>query len=197
MSANPERRYTLEEYFDLDRSFEAKFEYWDGNVWEATGESPEHSLIQVNLAAELSVHLRDRNGLVFPSSQRIKVPTFPPYRYPDLSALCGKPVYEEIGGIKTLVNPQILVEILSPTTEAFDRGDKFTYYKSIPSFCEYILVAQHRPHVTRFVKTSADEWVQTEVNDLVGSVTVKALDCRIALAEIYRGIEFAPAHDQP
>lgn len=96
-----------------------------------------------------------------------------------------------IGGLEVLVNPTLIVEILSPTTEAFDRGDKFTYYKSIPSFTEYLLMAQHRPHVGQYVKQNAEVWSYRECNDLSAWLHIPSLDCRLALEELYQDVTFA------
>jgi Uma2 family endonuclease len=190
MSIQPKRAYTLEEYFELEKSSEEKFEFWDGNVWSMSGASLAHNLIVRNLNTEIDTQLRQtKNCLIFPSDLRIKVPAYPPYRYPDLSALCGAPEIEKTGGIDVLVNPRLIVEVLSDSTEAFDRGDKFTYYKSIPSFIEYILVAQHRPHVSQFVKQD-DWWINFEFNDLSDTVKLKSVPCELSLTEINRDIDF-------
>jgi Uma2 family endonuclease len=127
---------------------------------------------------------------VFPANIRVKVPAYPPYRYPDLSALCGQGVFEKLGGIDLLTNPQLIVEILSESTAEFDRGYKFTYYKSIESFTEYVLIAQDRPHVTQFVKQSDNSWLNHEFNSLEDDFYLTSLDCRIDLLELYQDVEF-------
>ena len=139
--ANPKRRYTLEEYFELERKSEERFEFWDGEVFCMSGVSREHDQIESNLNFYLRAKLRGRKCRAFLANMRLKVPSAPPYRYADLSALCGEAKFEEIGGVDALTNPALIVEVLSPSTEAYDRGDKFTRYKSIPSFGEYLLVA--------------------------------------------------------
>jgi len=121
---------------------------------------------------------------------RIKVPEYPPYRYPDLTALCGNPEIEKIGEIDMLLNPQLILEVLSDSTEAFDRGDKFSYYKSIESFSEYVLVAQHRPHVSQFVKHGDGFWMNLEFNDLQDTIELKSVPCGLPLSDIYRGVSF-------
>lgn len=127
---------------------------------------------------------------MLPSEMRIKVPAYPPYRYPDMTVLCGTPEIEMIGGIEMLVNPQLIVEILSDSTEAFDRGDKFTYYKSIKSFSEYLLVAQHRPHVSQFVKHGDGFWANFEFNDLGDTVELRSVGISLRLTSIYRDVTF-------
>ena len=190
MAANPERRYTLEEYFELERTSEERFEFWNGEVFCMSGVSEEHAEIETNLIVSLKSRLRTRGCRVFPANIRIKVPSAPPYRYADLSALCGEAQFEEIGGVDALVNPQLIVEVLSPSTEAYDRGDKFTHYKSIPTLSEYLLVAQHRPHVTHLYKQSDGTWIHSEANDLEAVLSLSSLDCELPLNEIYRGVSF-------
>lgn len=192
MSTQPQRRYTLEEYFAIERACEARYEYWQGEVYAMSGASPAHVQIQINLITLLRSQLRERPCRLFSSDMRLKVPSLPPYRYPDLSALCGEAVFERIGGLEVLTNPTLIVEILSPTTEAFDRGDKFTHYKSIPNFSEYLLVAPHRPHVGQYLKQSDDVWMYREFNDLEITLYVYCLDCSVALAELYQDVDFEP-----
>lgn len=190
MSSQLKHRYTLEEYFALELASEEKYEYWDGEVFCMSGGSPSHEMIVGNLIAYLRPQLRGRNCYVFPSNLRVKVPKYPPYRYPDLTALCGKPEYEAIGGVDSLTNPTLIVEILSPSTEAFDRGDKFTYYKSIPSFREYLLIAQHRPHITHYVKQADGSWSYEEINDLTATLRLMSLDSEMLLSELYEDVSF-------
>ena len=190
MAANPERRYTLEEYLELERTSEERFEFWNGEVFCMSGVSEEHAEIETNLIVSLKSRLRARGCRIFPANMRVKVPTAPPYRYPDLSALCGEAKFEEIGGVDALVNPQLLVEVLSPSTENYDRVDKFTHYKSIPTLREYLLVEQRRPHVTRLYKQDDGLWVHTEVNDLEATLTLTSLGCELPLTEIYAGVRF-------
>ena len=192
MSTQPRRRYTLEEYFALELASDEKYEYFDGEVFAMSGASMDHEQIVANIIFALRDTLRGRSCRVLPSNARVKVPSLPPYRYPDVTALCDPPRTELIGGVETLTNPALIVEVLSPTTEAYDRGDKFTHYKSIESFAEYLLVAQHRPHVTHYVKGAGGVWQYEEVNDLEGSLRLATLDCQLPLRAVYEGVEFPP-----
>ncbi len=193
MSRQPSHKYTLEEYFALEFNSEEKYEFWNGQVFCMSGASLAHNQIAINLATEARTQLRERGCYVFPSDLRVKVPAYPPYRFPDLTALCGAPEIEQLGGLDVLVNPTLIIEVLSKSTEAFDRGDKFTYYKSIASFSEYILVAQHRPHVTRLVRGDKGLWTHAEFNSLTDVVQCASAPCRLALQEIYRDVDFDPA----
>lgn len=191
MSAQTKPRYTLEEYFELERKSEERFEYWNGEIFSMSGVTPEHAQLEVNFISRLNSRLTGKGCRVFPANIRIKVPSAPPYRYADISALCGEAKFEEIGGIRSLTNPALIIEILSGSTEAYDRGDKFTHYKSIPSFREYLLVAQHRPHITHFVRQADGSWIYNEYNDLAAVVKLASLNCELAMSEVYENVSFA------
>ena len=192
MAANPERRYTLEEYLELDRTSEERLEFWDGEVFCMSGGSRSHDRIIINCITKLSARLDASKCQVFSADMRIKVPSAPPYRYGDVSVLCGEAAFEEVSGVDTLVNPQLIVEVLSPSTEAYDRGDKFTHYTSIETLREYLLVAQHRPHVTHLVRQDDGTWNHSQVNDLESSVHLHSLGCELPMGEIYRDVTFDP-----
>lgn len=182
--------YTLDEYLALDHESEEKIEFWDGHIFTLAGASVNHNQIQSNLNFYLRLKLQDKNCRVFPSDMRVKVPAYPLYRYPDLSALCGNPIIETAGKQEMLVNPQLIVEILSDSTAEFDRGDKFTYYKSIENLTEYILIAQHRPHVSQFIKQEENVWLNREFNVLGDNFHLDSLDCDLSLRELYQDVVF-------
>jgi Uma2 family endonuclease len=183
-------KYTLEDYLELDHNSEEKIEFWDGHIFPLAGASEVHNQIQFNCTLALGNKLRGRNCRVYPSDMRIKVPAYSPYRYADLSALCGNKIIEKLGKQDLLVNPTVIFEVLSDSTADFDRSYKFTYYKSIESFTEYILIAQDRPHVSQFVKQAENSWVNHEFNLLDETFLIESLDCEIALTEIYENVEF-------
>jgi Uma2 family endonuclease len=183
-------KYTLEEYLELDHNSEEKIEFWDGHIFTLAGGSQKHDQIQSNTHFALRSKLREKNCRVFLSDMRIKVPAYSPYRYGDLSALCGKPTFEMLGKQELFVNPTVIFEVLSDSTADFDRSYKFTYYKSIESFTEYILIAQDRPHVSQFVKQAENSWVNHEFNSLNETFLIESLDCELALTEIYENVEF-------
>lgn len=182
--------YTLEEYLELDHESEEKIEFWDGHVFTLAGASVNHNQIQSNLNFYLRLKLQGRNCRVYPSDMRVKVPAYPPYRYPDLSALCGTAKFESLGKQELLINPQLLVEVSSDSTSDFDYSYKFTYYKSIESFTEYVLIAQDRPHVSQFIKKADNAWLNHEYNSLADSFYLASLDCEIHLNELYENVEF-------
>jgi Uma2 family endonuclease len=190
MAAHAKRKYTLDEYFDLELSTNERFEYWNGEVFSMSGGSEEHDQIEGNTYLALRLALSGRECRVFTGNMRIKVPSLPPYRYGDVSAICGKPIFEEIGGVDVVTNPTLIIEVLSDSTEAYDRGDKFTHYKSIPSLREYLLIAQHRPHVTQYVKQEDGSWSYREVNELSASLHLPSVDCVLEVSEVYRDVAF-------
>jgi Uma2 family endonuclease len=184
-------RFTLEEYLALDKVSEERLEYWDGQIFNMSGASPEHVRIQRNLTGILFRELKNKKCEVFTSDMRIKVPDYPPYRYPDLSALCGEPIFETLHGLKVLTNPSLIVEILSPSTEEFDQSDKFTYYKSIPTFTEYLLISQDKALINRHFK-AREEWEEEIIEGLNKEVRLLTVDSVISLQELYTNVLVAP-----
>ncbi len=190
MRAISEQKYTLEQYFELERTSEEKWEFWDGNVWCMSGASPLHERIVVNMSGHLRELLRGRGCSVFGSNLKVAVPVFAPYRYPDLSVFCGEDKFVKMSGLDVLTNPQMIIEVLSPSTEAFDRGNKFTYYKSIPSLTDYLLIATEQPFISHFTKQNETEWINREATSMDGRLTLDNFNIEILLSEIYLDIEF-------
>lgn len=196
MQPHEKTKYTLEEYLELDHNSEEKIEFWDGYTFTLAGSTQKHDRIQFNCALALGTRLRGKPCRVFLSDMRVEVPDYPPYRYPDLSALCGQAIFKNLGKQELLTNPTVIIEILSDSTADFDRGYKFTYYKSIASFTEYILIAQDRPHVSQFVKQAENSWVNHEFNNINDKFFLESLDCELPLNEIYENVEFPPIEDR-
>ena len=190
MSALPKTLYTLAEYLVLDAESDERLEYFNGEIFSMSGVKDEHDQIESNFHFYLRLALRGRACRVFLANMRLRVPSLPPYRYADGSALCGQPVFQQIHGVDTLTNPSLIVEILSPSTAAFDQGEKFTHYKSIESFTEYVLLAQDRPHVKKLVRQSAGAWLETEVNGLDSEIYLSSLDCSLSVCDLYEGVAF-------
>ena len=122
------------------------------------------------------------------------MPTAPPYRYADGCVTCGTVEVERFNGNDLLLNPILIYEVLSPSTEAYDRGDKFTHYKSIASLGEYLLIAQHRPHVTHFLRNDDGSWRYSEVNSLDASLYLESVGVNLRLSDVYRDVEFEPSN---
>jgi Uma2 family endonuclease len=190
VSAIPKRHYTLEQYIELDKNSAERYEYFDGVIVDMAGGSLNHNRITRNVIRSLENTLAGGECEVLPSDMRLKVPKAFPYRYPDAVVVCGEPMIEEIQGQEMLVNPRMIIEVLSPNTEAYDRGAKFSAYQSIDSFQEYILIAQDRPHVTQYVRQPGNKWLRSEVEGVDGMLRLESLGCTLALSEVYRRVQF-------
>lgn len=190
MTAEPKHIYTMEDYLALERESEVRYEYRNGEVFDMSGGTLYHDVVTENFKNALNRELSGKSCRVFSGNMQIKTPALLPYRYADGSVVCGKPEVERFNGCDLLLNPVLLWEVLSPSTEAYDRGDKFTYYKSIPSLKEYLLIAQHRPHITQYVKQNERIWYQEEFNSLSESIHLSSLDCTLSLEEIYQDVVF-------
>jgi Uma2 family endonuclease len=185
----PRRHYTLEEYFALEHTGQARYEYWDGDLVCMSGGTPQHAIIGGNVFFCLRNRLQDSNCRAFNGDLAIRTPSLPPYRYPDASVACGQPIYETVEGMGTLTNPVLIVEVLSRGTEALDRHQKKDAYQALPTVREYLLVAQDAPHVTHYVRHE-DGWNRTDHADLLTSIELPSLDISFTLADLYEGIEF-------
>jgi Uma2 family endonuclease len=173
-----------EEYLALEREAEYKSEYVNGVIYAMSGGSPEHSLISGNVLAEIHLQLKKSPCQVYNTDMKVRVPSSLKYHYPDVTVVCDKPRYaDEVGDV--LLNPLLIVEVLSETTAAFDRGKKFQYYQEIVSFQEYLLVAQDEPVVERFVKQAGGSWIYTKFEGLDEKVALSSIDCQLSLRDIY------------
>lgn len=197
MSAIPKLKFSIEEYIEFDKSSESRWEYFDGEVFDMAGGSLEHNQIVSNLVVALGGKLVDQDCRVLPSDMRVKVPKALPYRYPDVTVVCGRPGIENLQGQVMLLNPILLIEVLSSSTEGYDHGQKFIAYQSIPSFREYLLVAQDRPHVTHYFRLDDGSWLRNDIEGMQSSVKLISLNCELSFAEIYRLIEFLSDGSRP
>jgi Uma2 family endonuclease len=190
MAAVPKERFTIEEYIGFDKNSEERWEFFDGVMVCMSGGTLAHNRLSVNLTTGLRDKALAQGCEVLPADMRIKVPNAPPYRYGDIVVVCGPPVIERIQGLDVLVNPSLIIEILSDSTEAYDRGKKFVFYKSIESFREYLLVAQDRPYVTHYPRQADGNWVRTDIVGLDGEIELVTISCKLSLREIYAFVEF-------
>jgi len=154
-----------------------------------------HNWIATNLIAGLRGKALEKGYEVLAGDMRIKVPKAPPYRYADIVVVCGPPVIEQIQGLDVLVNPRLIVEILSSSTEAYDRGKKFVSYKSIETFEEYLLVAQDRPYITHYVRQADGSWSRTDIEGLDSEIELSSISCKLSLRVIYELVEFPDLSD--
>jgi Uma2 family endonuclease len=182
-------KYTLEEYYAMLEGSDRRWEYWDGEFVCMSGGSPAHAMISSNVLVELGQKLKGKNCRVLGSDMAIKTPSLPPFRYPDLSVICSKPIFEKVDKFHTLVNPLILIEVLSAGTEHLDREPKRLAYQALPSVQEYLLIAQNAPQVTRYVR-HGEEWQRYDYGDLKAIIELSSLQVSLPLSEVYAGIEF-------
>ncbi len=189
-----EHRYTPEEYLARERQSAFKSEYLDGHISAMSGVSRAHSLINSNLARLLGTQLVDRPCEIHVSDMRVKVSARGLYTYPDIAVVCGEGQYED-AHVDTLLNPTVIIEVLSPSTEAYDRGRKFASYQRLPSLREYLLVAQDQARVEHFVRQEVG-WLLTAFDDPAAALAMPTIGCTLPLAEIYRKVSF-PAPEPP
>jgi Uma2 family endonuclease len=190
MSAAAKSYVTPAEYLARERLAETKSEYYDGELFAMAGGSEEHSLISVNLCIELGLQLRERPCKVYNSDMRVQVVEAGPYTYPDVTVVCGEARFAD-AEVDTLLNPTVIVEVLSPTTEAWDRGGKFEQYQQMASLEEYVLIAQDRPRVERYARRAEGEWLLTVATGLGGVISLPSIQCELALREVYRKVPFS------
>jgi len=169
-----------EQYLAFERASVTKHEFISGRVYAMAGASREHNLITGNIAGELRYQLRGKPCETYSNDMRVRIPSTGLYTYPDVVVVCGPPIFLD-DHRDTLINPLLIVEVLSATTEAYDRGEKFKAYRSIESFSEYILIAQTKMAADHFVKQD-NIWMIQEVEREISLVTI---GCKLAFSEIY------------
>ena len=185
---------TPAEYLVLERKATTKSEYLNGRVYAMVGASREHNLIAVNMASELHGQLRERPCETYINDMRVKIAPAGLYTYPDVVVVCEKPRFED-ADLDTLLNPTVLIEVLSPSTEAYDRGEKFAHYRQLESLREYLLVAQNRVCVERYFRQGA-QWLLTEFSVRDDEIDLVSIGCQLSLRAIYAKVEF-PASEVP
>ncbi|MEQ8672487.1 MAG: Uma2 family endonuclease [Aggregatilineales bacterium] len=181
---------TEDEYLALERESEIKHEYMDGEIYAMTGGSEPHNAVSVNLTREFSNQLRRSACKVYNSEMRVKMSSSRNYTYPDLTVVCGEGEFVEDETIATLLNPALIIEVLSPSTEAYDRGKKFQEYRKLDSIKEYVLVAQDAPRIERFSRNADDTWTLMVVEGLDAHIRFDSADVELALEDVFEGVEF-------
>jgi Uma2 family endonuclease len=189
MSTVPKYSLSPAQYLEQERRAEFKSQFYRGEVFAMAGASREHNLIVGNLVREIGNALKDRQCEVYPSDMRVKVAATGLYTYPDATVVCGDPVFED-DHFDTLTNPTVLFEVLSESTESWDRGGKFRQYRDIPSLKEYAMVTQDRPGVERYIRQKDGGWLLQETQSIEASVRFESIDVTVPLSEIYRNIRF-------
>jgi Uma2 family endonuclease len=190
--------HSIDEYLALERESEERHEYLDGQIYEMAGESPEHGAICINISGQLYNQLRGRECQVFSKDMKVRSGPTPKrghttkglFSYPDLLVVCGKLKFHDEHR-DVLLNPAVIIEVLSPTTEAFDRGEKWSRYQTwLPELSDYILVSQLKPQIDHFHRAENGQWIYSLVRELEGSLHLASIDCTLQLAEVYDRIVF-------
>lgn len=185
-AASAEPGMSPDAYLAFERAAQGKHEYWHGEVFAMAGASRRHNLLVANLVRMLGNALLDRSCEVYPSDMRVANATRDVFTYPDVTVVCGEPTFAD-DGPDTLLDPLVVVEVLSESTEAYDRGKKFEHYRSIPSVRHYMLVAQDQPMVELYTRQGDGTWSLSDrrLGDTVG---LTALGCELAVSELYRKV---------
>jgi Uma2 family endonuclease len=189
MAVDPKPRLSPQDYLALERQAESRSEYVEGEVVAMSGASRRHNLIVLNLARELSLQLKSRPCEAYVADMRVKTADGVLYTYPDAVVVCGEPRFED-AEVDTLLSPTVILEVLSPTIEAYDRGTKFEHYRTFDSLREYVLVAQDKARIEHFARQGDGQWLLTPVSGLQGRLPLPSIQCDLALAEIYDKVSF-------
>lgn len=184
MSTQLKTYLTPQEYLAVEREAEVKSEYFNGEMFAMSGASRKHNLIVTNIVAELRQQMKGRPCEVYPNNMRVKVSATGLYTYPDAIVVCGEPRFED-AHVDTLLNPTLVVEVLSASTAAYDRGQKFGHYRWVESLSEYVLVSQDECKVEHYAKQSDRQWLQTVVQSLEAEVKLDSIQGVLQLREIY------------
>lgn len=189
MSAQPEYRMTPTQYLTFERASIQRHEYIDGQIYALAGGSQQHSLIITNLVASLHGQLCRRDSTVYANDMRIRTPQTTFYTYPDVSVVCGRPLFED-DSRDILLNPIVIIEVLSPSTERYDRGRKFRSYRLIETLREYILIAQDTRQIEHFERQPDGQWTFQSIGEEDPPLALPSIGCMLSVADVYEKVEF-------
>ncbi|ACK65653.1 protein of unknown function DUF820 [Rippkaea orientalis PCC 8801] len=181
--------YTPEEYLELEENSTDKHEYRDGEIVLMTGGTTNHNRLVIDFCTYLNLALMEQNAEVFAGDVRLWIPQYREYTYPDIMVVQGKPNYQP-PGTTTIINPSLIVEVLSKSTKGRDRGDKFRYYRSIPEFKEYILIDQYSILVEHFIKMADGKWLLTEYKSQDAILKLSSVAFEMSLQDLYKRVDF-------
>jgi Uma2 family endonuclease len=189
MSIAPDRYISLDDYFLLEETGEIKHEYYQGAAYAMTSGSIAHNIIVANTISQIHAQLHAKSCTVFAINLRLKVEATGLYTYPDLTVICG-PVRSADGRNDTITNPSVLIEVLSPSTEGYDRGRKFQHYRTIGTLRDYLLIAQDGMHIEQYSRQEEYQWLLQEYSPIDNIVHLASIDCSLALTAIYEEVRF-------
>jgi Uma2 family endonuclease len=191
MSTQPKAFLTPEQYLEIERKAECKSEYFNGEMFAMSGASRQHNTLTVNLTVTLARQARSGGCHFFANDMRVRVTPTGLYTYPDIVVTCSKPQFID-ASIDTLLNPTFLVEVLSPSTEAYDRGRKFDHYQTLASLSQYLLIAQDRIHADLFTRQPDGGWLLTGISKLEDTLDLRSIGCQLRMADLYEDVELPP-----
>lgn len=190
MSTRPKPVLTPEAYLASERASEEKHEYYQGEMFAMGGASFEHVGIVANLVASLHRQLQGRPCRVFSSDLRVKVSRTGLYTYPDVGVVCDQPQFDDEQD-DTLLNPRVIIEVLSPSTENYDRGKKFAHYRKVECLAEYLLIAQDQPRIELYVRQANNDWLLHEATELDQTIRLPSIECDLKLSDVYANVELS------
>ena len=189
MSAQLKYKLTADDYLALEREAEYKSEFYNGEIFAMAGASRVHVVVVSNLVRELGNQLKKRTCNVYSTDLRLRVNATGLYTYPDVMVACGQEIFAD-DQKDTLLNPTVIIEVLSDSTKDYDRGGKFAHYRKLDSLQEYILVAQDESHIEQLVRQPDGSWIFSEINKLDATLRLNSIACEIATAEIFDKVDF-------
>lgn len=197
MSALPnfDQPMTEAEYLAFERQSEIKHQFIDGEIYAMSGASEDHNLVVGNILASVRPQIRGKKCKIYPSDMKVRTPATGSYTYPDVTVVCGESQFDDKQK-DVLLNPTVIIEVLSPSTEGFDRGLKFQRYREIDSLQEYILIAQDSPHIERFLRQGNGQWLLSEADGLDASLELTSIGCTLKLEEVYEQVSFEAAEEE-
>ncbi len=178
-----------QQYLILEEKAQTKHEYFNGEIIEMAGATINHNRISGNIYAHLNFLLKDQKSEVFMSDVKIYIPEYNVYTYPDVMIIADKPIYQEKSNT-TILNPLVIIEVLSLSIQDYDRGQKFKYYRSVESLQEYILINQYEYEIEQFAKNQQQKWVLTEYKNQAQPLKLESLSAQIPLKDIYHRVDF-------
>ena len=190
MGAVPEQYLSLQDYFELEATSETKHEYYLGVIYAMTGASVTHNLLVANVISNLHLQLRGKSCTVYPSDLRLKVEATGLYTYPDAQVICGN-IQHADERKDIVINPTVLIEVLSPSTKNYDRGMKFQHYRTIETLREYLIIAQDSGRVEHYIRQEAHRWLLVELTFDDQEIRLDSIGCTLTLAAIYEKVSFA------
>ena len=191
MTPHPKPFISEAAYLAFELASTLKHEYFHGNIYAMTGGTEAHNLLAGNSHATLHAQLRRRPCKTYTSDQRIKVVATGLHTYPDVTVVCGQPQFIDRPR-QTLINPTVIIEVLSPSTERYDRGMKFQNYRTIPSLQDYLLISQNDHHIEHYMRQENGEWLLRDATGLAAIIVIRSIDCTLKLEDVYEKVEFEP-----